>query len=475
MVFVYIMAAVIPIFAIYNLPPMKTFVLFLVCVSQLLICTLPTGAQMQKLVIGPNNRFLVKEDGRPFVWIGETNWFFAQLPPETIDRILDTRSAQGFTIMFVSCRQNLYNGEGGTGPLDNPNEKWWSYLDEYIEKCKARNMYVGITLGWWGRAMNNSPEDLYEFGQWVGNRYREYNNIVWLTLGEAGGHSRKKTIPDEKLNALVKGIRDGDTGNKLLTVHADYRRGTSINNDAKLCDFNNWQTSQWCCVTDLPRNDDREWTVWEAIEFDYNQVYNGIPKPTLDSEAWYENNKDFCGATAYHIRRRAYFTLFAGAFGHTYGAGGMWDGLTERDSCSSTALESLDYPGAEDMGHLSSFLKSLGKSLLDLRPDQDLVESGNSDDYDYHIQSVSGENRSLALIYSASDRPYAINTKKLVGRKLSAAWYNPRNNSYQDYDGASLTKEPGIMEVDPPGDGGPGNDWILLMGSDRLIRKLPKQ
>ncbi|MGB3586739.1 MAG: DUF4038 domain-containing protein, partial [Tunicatimonas sp.] len=89
---------------------------------------------MQKLRIGDNHRFLVKEDGSPFVWIGETNWFFAKLPPATIDSILNKRNAQGFTMMMVSCREKLYNGEG-TGSIDNPNEEWWTYLDEYVAKC----------------------------------------------------------------------------------------------------------------------------------------------------------------------------------------------------------------------------------------------------------------------------------------------------------------------------------------------------
>jgi hypothetical protein len=71
--------------------------------------------------------------------------FFAKLPPATIDNILDRRSAQGFTIMFVSCREKLYNG-AGPGKVSQPNEAWWSYLDEYVAKCAARNMYVGITL-----------------------------------------------------------------------------------------------------------------------------------------------------------------------------------------------------------------------------------------------------------------------------------------------------------------------------------------
>ena len=444
---------------------------FLFC-SCLFSCTIffsaSLFAQMQKLEIADNNRFLVKEDGTPFVWIGETNWFFAKLPPATIDSILATRSTQGFTVMFVSCREKLYNG-GGPGGINNPNKAWWSYLDEYITKCEQRDLYVGITLGWWGVAKGNSETDLYNYGKWVGERYKDKNNIIWLTLGEAGSHYRKDTIPDNKINALIRGIREGDTGDKLLTVHADYKRGTSISNDGEISDFNNWQTSQWCCLDDLPRKDERTWKVWEAIQFDYNKIYNGKPKPTLDSEAWYENNKDFCDASSFNIRRRAYFTIFAGALGHTYGAGGIWDGLNSEEGCSRKALEAIHYPGAQHMGYVSDFLHGLGDDFLKLRPDQSVIVAGNSDNYDTHLQATMAVDSSFALIYSASDATYTVNLSKLSGRTISSVWYNPRINKYQTEDSRLITDKRKIQEFDPPGELGAGNDWMLILGNVQTI------
>lgn len=427
-------------------------------------------AQMQKLRIADKQRFLVKEDGTPFVWIGETNWFFAKLPPATIDSLLDVRTAQGFTIMFVSCRENLHNGRG-PGAITQPNEAWWAYLDAYISKCAQRNLYVGITLGWWGVAKKNDEADLYEYGKWVGDRYKDQNNIVWLTLGEAGSHRRKDTLPHSKIKALVHGIRDGDTGNKLLTVHADFKRGTSLSQQAELCDFNNWQTSQWCCLDDLPRKDERRWTVWEAIEFDYQQRYEEEPKPTLDSEAWYENNKDFCGATPFNIRRRAYFTLFAGAFGHTYGAGGIWDGLKSGEACSQQALNAIHYPGAQHMGYVSDFLHGLGDDYVKLRPAQELIATGNSDDYDTHLQAALAYDGSFALIYSASDAAYSVDASRLSARRLSSRWYNPRTNAYQEVNHFRIHSKTRLHEFDPPGEAGAGNDWVLMLGARRGISR----
>ena len=425
----------------------------------LCVLNLTVSGQPQKLQIGPEKRFLVKEDGSPFVWIGETNWFFAKLPPETIDKILDKRSSQGYTIIFVSCREKLYNGDS-TGSINNPNEKWWRYLDEYIAKCEKRSMYVGITLGWWGKLKSSTESELYNYGKWVGDRYKNNNNIVWLTLGEAGSHLRKTTLPEEKLRALVKGIRDGDTGNKLLTIHADYKRGTSLTDDGELCDFNNWQTSQWKSPDDLPKKDQRSWTVWEAIEFDYTKFYNGVPRPTLDAEAMYENNKDFCGSTPFEIRRRAYFTIFAGAFGHTYGAGGMWDGLNEKVKCSGSAFESLNYKGAKQIGYLSQFLRKLGDNLLKMRPNQHFILSENSEDYNEHLQASVASDKSFALVYSPSGKSFKLDLSMLNSKRLKMLWFNPRENTYSE---AETVQRKNNLFV-PPDKKEPGNDWVLVLG-----------
>jgi len=420
----------------------------------------------QKLVVGPDKRFLVKENGDAFVWIGETNWFFAKLPPATIDHILDKRSSQGFTIMFVSCREKLYNGEG-TGGISSPNEAWWSYLDEYIAKCEQRNLYVGITLGWHGKTRSNSEADLYNYGKWVGKRYKDNKNVIWLTLGEAGSHNRKNTIPDSKLNALIKGIRDGDTGDKLLTVHADFRRGTSLTNDAALCDFNNWQTSQWCCPADLPRKDPRQWTVWQAIEYDYNRTPE---KPTLDSEAWYENNKDHCGTTPFNIRRRAYYTILAGAFGHTYGAGGIWDGLTGKNGCSGSYKDALEYPGSYDIGHCSDFFHSLGNDYIKMRPDQNFIIRGQSSSYDMHIQASVAKDSSFAVVYSGDDSKYSLDLTKMKPGSIETRWFDPRNGVYQTDFESPYSNINADQVFDPPGNSGPGNDWVLYL-KGTIIRK----
>jgi hypothetical protein len=417
---------------------------FLVCLSLGLATQSAFGA-MQKLRIGPNRRFLVKEDGSAFVWIGATMWKWKTLTLPQIKRIIDDHSARGYTVLQVIAYRDRYET-----------------VDKMVAYAERKGMYMALLTGWYRDVLRGSEEKLYDRGRALGRRYKDRNNIIWLTAGETGGHRRKNTIPDKNLEALVKGIRDGDTGEKPLTVHADYQRGTSLDNDTQLVDFDNWQTSQWCCPTDLPRKDPRTWTVWEALAHDYART---PPKPTLDAEAWYERNKDHCGASPFAIRRRAYFTILAGGFGHTYGAGGMWDGLTSPKKCSGTWKDALSYTGYMHIGYLSQFLHGLGDDLLKLRPDQSLIRSGNSDSYETHIQAAVAADGSYALVYSASDNPYSLNLTKLTPDRLPARWYNPRENTYQDDPDSPYDNAASAQACDPPGEVGPGRDWVLILGS----------
>lgn len=415
------------------------------------LATVQTGREdqaasvaVQKLKIGPNKRFLVKEDGSAFVWIGATMWKWKDLTLDQIKHVIDDHSSRGYTVLQIIAYRDSYER-----------------VDQIVSYAEAKGMYVAMVTGWYRDVLRGSESDLYERGYALGSRYSENDNIIWLTAGEAGGHRRRSTIPDRKLEALVKGIREGDTGGKLLTVHADYQRGTSLDNDTSIVDFDNWQTSQWPAPTDLPRKDPRQWTVWEAIAYDYNRTPT---KPTLDAEAWYEHNKSHLGATPFAIRRRAYYTILAGGFGHTYGAGGIWDGLTEPQGKSGKWEDALQYEGYIHMGYLSEFLHGLGDDLLKLRPDQGIIVSPNPDDYDTHRQAAVADDGSFALVYFSDDSACALDLTRLQSREVAARWYNPRSNTYREDSQSPYANRDSDHVVDPPGESGPGHDWVLVLG-----------
>ncbi len=51
------------------------------------------------LQVSENGRFLVTDDGAPFFWLGDTAWRLQRLAPDDLADYLDTRKAQGYTVI----------------------------------------------------------------------------------------------------------------------------------------------------------------------------------------------------------------------------------------------------------------------------------------------------------------------------------------------------------------------------------------
>jgi hypothetical protein len=130
---------------------------------------------------------------------------------------------------------------------------------------------------------------------------------------------------------------------------------------------------------------------------------------------------------------------------------------------SGNCETALTYDGYIQIGYLSQFLHGLGDDLLKLRPDQNLIAGKNSENYDTHIQAAVAKDGSLAVIYSASDERYSLNLSRLRTNHPTVRWFNPRNNAHGKRERVKAVSGR-TLDVDPPGDQGPGNDWVLILG-----------
>ena len=62
--------------------------------------TLALKAQQHMLQVSANNRFLVKANGQPFFYLGDTAWeLFHRLNREEADAYLQDRAGKGFTVI----------------------------------------------------------------------------------------------------------------------------------------------------------------------------------------------------------------------------------------------------------------------------------------------------------------------------------------------------------------------------------------
>ena len=438
-------------------------------------------AERGPLRVSDNQRYLQTADGKPFFWLGDTAWeLFHRLNREEADRYLKTRAAQGFTVIQAVALAELDGLQTpnpyGEIPLENndpakPREAYFRHVDYVIDQAAKEGLYIALLPTWgdkvykdrWGKGPEIfTTANARAYGKFLGSRYKDRKNIIWIM----GGDRNPRGDADVSIwRAMAAGVEEGvgGPGKALMSFHPQpngLEEGGSakwFHNDAWL-DFNMFQTGH--C---------RENNVWDRIQV----AYNKIPiKPVVDGETLYEdhpvcfNAKDLGTSSAYDIRKHAYFDVFAGAFGHTYGSHDIWQmygpGREGVNGPHFYWYDALELPGASQMKYLRRLMES--RPMLERVPDQSLITSAR--EAHGHIQATRGQD--YAFVYSAQGKDFTVVMNKLTGSKLKAYWYNPKNGEVKE---AGEVENQGQKKFTPPTTGY-GQDWVLVL--DNAAKGYPK-
>ena len=419
-----------------------------------------------KLKVSSNHRFLEFENGTPFFYLGDTGWeLFHRLDKKDAERYLENRRAKGFTVIqAVALAEldglNTPNMEGEKPLIDNdplkPNEKYFAHVDWVIQKAQEKGLFIGLLPTWgdkidkqWGAGpVIFNKENASAYGRWIGNRYKDYPNIIWINGGDRVGGGANFEI----WNALANGIKSVDK-NHLMTFHPSGGSSSSqwFQNEPWL-DFNMMQTG----------HGERSYAAYIKLllpDYKLKPV-----KPTFDGEPRYEDhpcnwNPEVLGwFDEADVRQAAYWNLFSGGFGHTYGCHAIWQMLTpERQAVGyarHTWYDDLDLPGAGDMINVRRLMES--RPMTERIPFQELLANGYMSETDYLV-ATRGKN--YAFVYIPTGLPARVKLDKLGWKQSVAWWYNPRTDEatrIKDFAGK------GIQEFKPE-TGGRGNDWILVL------------
>ncbi len=262
------------------------------------------------------------------------------------------------------------------------------------------------------------------------------------------------------VRAMALGLRQGDGGCHLMTFHPTGGQTSSewFHNDDWL-DFNMHQTGH------------KDRGSWNSITEDYQRIPT---KPVIDGEPLYEDHPinfdpmKFGFSSDWHIRRLAYWHLFAGACGHTYGCHNIWQMFAPGRHPISWAhrywYESLDMWGASDMTHVRNLM--LSRPFVTRIPDQSLIASdvGGGDG---RLSATRDESGSYAFVYIPLGTPVKVNLDTLSGKTIKVWWYDPRHGTAVKV--GTFPKQ-GFKEFIPPIKG-KGNDWVLVL--DDAAKKYP--
>lgn len=438
----------------------------------LLMCLPPDlPAQAQNLTTSDNDRYLIKEDGSPFFWLGDTAWeLFHRLDREEATRYLENRAVKGFTVIQAVVLAEL-DGLGtpnpyGNLPLDDkdptkPNESYFEHVDFIVDKAEELGLYIGM-LPTWGDKFNRkwgegpeifTPSNARDFGFFLGRRYKD-DPIIWILGGDRNPETKQH---HNIIHAMAEGIRQGDEGRHLMTYHPQ-GGSSSIQwfHDAEWLDFNMFQSGHG-------KVDNKNFRMMSSN-------YQKLPvKPALDGEPCYEDHPvswdpDNGWFHAFDVRQAAYWSMLAGALGHTYGNHNIWQmwepGREPVSSARTPWYEALDYPGAFQMKHLRTLFTS--RPFTELIPDQELIAKDSLQGA-APSRAARARDNSFALIYVPHGQSLDIDLSMFNNSMVKASWYNPRM-------GKSIHLKSFIAQqvhsFDPPADPKRGNDWVLVIDKE---------
>ncbi len=355
---------------------------------------------------------------------------------------------------------NTPNAEGQRPLIDNdplkPNEAYFQHVDWVIRKAAEKGIFIGLLPTWgdkvdkrWGTGpVIFNKENAFSYGQWIGNRYKGFPNIIWINGGDRDGGGENKPVWE----AIANGIKSVDK-NHLMTFHPWGERSSSEwFHDSPWLDFNMCQTG----------HGQRSYSIYKRIVV---RDYNLKPaKPCFDGEPRYEDhpvgwNPDVLGwFNDADIRQAIYWNLFSGAFGHTYGCHPIWQMKTPGREAVGLARNNwydvLDLPGAWDLIHARRLIES--RPFLSRIPDQSIIAPGYFPETDF---TVATRGDGYAFVYFPTGWSADIILDKIGGTEINASWYDPRTGELKP-----VGKFPGksTQKFTPPSNGR-GNDWILIL------------
>ena len=205
------------------------------------------AAELPRLRVSENQRFLVTANGTPFFYLGDTAWeLFHRLDRRDAERYLRKRASQGFTVIQAVAiaefdGHTMPNAHGHlpltdldpTRPAvkEGPDNDYWDHVDYIVDQANANGLYVGF-LPTWGRYWHDrkndatavfSKQNAAAYGEWLGERYRN-KAIIWIL----GGDRSVDTVEHrEIIENMARGLRKGDSGTHLITFHPSGGQGSS--------------------------------------------------------------------------------------------------------------------------------------------------------------------------------------------------------------------------------------------------------
>jgi hypothetical protein len=371
------------------------------------------------LKLSSNGLYFVDQSNKPFIVMGDSAWSIEVMLSQTdVITYLNDRKAKGFTAILFSAMEHFYctnppanyYGEipfiNGVNDWSARNEDYWSTVDFIVQAAKNRDMLVimapayfglqGGDEGWYSNMNAQTDAAMTSYGTWIGNRYKDYGNVIWIDGVDADAASYTNGL--SRVNAIAYAIKA--TSASYLQTAGSYRTRTAID------DYNHsWLDLNTAYVDTDPHAE---------INYAYNQ--SGA-KPTLMIEGEYEP-----GITTRQLQSEALIAYLGGCLGgHFFGNETIW--------CFNAGWKAqLGSDGSVSMGNIAKLLKS--RMWWNLVPDYGnrVVTSNKDSGYSYKATARTSDGRTV-MIWNPTSASVTVDMTRLSGSSANVWSWNPNNNS----------------------------------------------
>jgi len=441
------------------------------------------NARGQFMTLDPTGKFLLDSvSNRPVFVTGDSAWSLqGQLSDEEIELYLADRASKGFNLIVMELVENYYSNNAphdvyGKEPFNgddftNENPAYWLRVDYTIRRAAAHGItiladpaFVGFdckgTKGGYCQSYHNSSKEVIQnYGEFLGSRYKDASNIIWLIGGDANPEDIDLQL---KLYALAKAIRLKDLTH-LMT--AENSRGASS--------LDVWSGAAWLDINAL-------YLKPADILARTTAAYKKDQLPIFLLEDWYEGSNSL---TELDVRKQGYWAVLSGStLGRVFGNYAIWN-FSWTSETKDPWRAQLDSPGSKGQSILGKLFRSREHWKLVPDADHEVLTAG----YDprswfshvtewlrsgiYQVPFRLQSNASVAarssdgqsiIVYipGGSTATVAIDMSKITDPSSHAScwWFDPRNASTR-FIGIFPTR--GIQKFTPP----EKSDWVLVIDS----------
>ena len=440
----------------------------------------PSSGSQFPIKASASNRYFVDQSGTPWMMVGDAaHHLIPAIAQSAVDAYLSDRVTNHFNtinLFFLCAGAGTCPTSGaafdgtlpfttGTGPttydLSTPNQTYWAEVDAVVNAAAAKGLVVLANPIPWGSGtqmfhatlQNNGATKAFNFGVFIGNRYKNSPNIIWH-LGQ-DFQTYSSSASDLNIEAqLMAGIRSVDT-NHLLMSQLSYPTSYSSQANSLNSTFAANLTSNF---------------VYEYHEtYDFVlQAYNNIALPIVMGESNYENGNNLgllsSAADAFITRMEMWWPVTSGATGYVFGN-------EDVNHFDSVYLSNLDTTATLQVKYVQQLL--LNYPWWTFAPDQThaVVTAGygtyngtNGNLYNATYATTTWDGSTTSITYTPVSTTLTVNLTKFSAPSVTASWYDPTTGTSVPISGSPFPNTGTQTFTTPTTAHADGtHDWVLVL------------